>query len=100
MGKLMNGMGVSVSTVQMVGCKGMDSEQPALCHAHSEDALGKQSLDKPAAPDVMAFAPAGLVLTLVLGDSTEIPQEPQRQSLFLVRSTAPPIAIRHCCFRI
>ncbi len=103
MGNVMNGMsGTSknLSAMTMVGCEGMDSEQPALCHAHAEDAFGKQSLDKPTAPDVPAFVQAGLVLTLVIIEISELPQEPQRQSLLLAHSTAPPIAIRNCCFRI
>ncbi|MEB0117744.1 hypothetical protein QN395_14710 [Undibacterium sp. RTI2.2] len=96
----MSGMSKSVSTMPMLNCEGMDSEQPALCHAHAEDALSKQSLDKPIAPDVPAFIMAGLVLTLTIIDSAEFPQEPEPQSLLLMRSTAPPIAIRNCCFRI
>jgi hypothetical protein len=82
----------------MPGCDGMDVEQPALCQAHAQ--AGKQSLDKPAAPDVPAFIASGL---FVLLDSVE--PEPQRifaqpDPGLLKRSTAPPIAVRNCCFRI
>ena len=82
----------------MPGCDGMDLEQPALCQAHAQ--AGKQSLDKPPAPDVPAFTASGL---LVLLDTIE--SKPQRNFArpdpsLLSRSTAPPIAVRNCCFRI
>ena len=82
----------------MPGCDGMDLEQPALCQAHAQ--VGKQSLDKPPAPDVPAFMASGL---FVLLDAIE--SEPQRIFAppdlgLLERNTAPPIAVRNCCFRI
>src|SRR5688572_33161514 len=46
----------------MPGCDGMDLEQPALCQAHAQ--AGKQSLDKPPAPDVPAFMASGLFVPL------------------------------------
>ena len=82
----------------MPGCDGTDLEQPALCQAHAN--AGKQSLDKPPAPDVPAFTASGL---FVLLDAIE--PEPHRifappDPGLLKRSTAPPIAVRNCCFRI
>lgn len=90
----------SADTVAMTGCDGMDSEQPALCHAHVQDPFGKQSLDKPQLPDVQPFVAAGLMVALSVVDAANFPQEPQQNPTLLARSTAPPIAIRHCCFRI
>ena len=82
----------------MPGCDGTDPEQPALCQAHAQ--AGKQSLDKPAVPDIPAFMASGLFFVL---DAVE--SEPQRTFAqpdrgMLTRSTAPPIAVRNCCFRI
>ena len=88
------------SSVIMADCAGMDKEQPALCHAHAEDSYAKQSLDKPQAPDVQPFVLAGLTLTLQLIDIAGLPQAHQPQLSYLARSSAPPIAIRNCCFRI
>ncbi|MFZ6747014.1 hypothetical protein ACO0LC_27615 [Undibacterium sp. JH2W] len=89
-----------ISFVAMGDCAGMDKEQPALCHAHADDPYSKQSLDKPQTPDVQPFVLAGLTLTLQLTDTAGLPPERQPQLSHLARSSAPPIAIRNCCFRI
>lgn len=88
------------SSVMMADCAGMDKEQPALCHAHAEDPYAKQSLDKPQVPDVHPFVFAGLTLTLQVIDIAGLQQQHQPQLSYLARSSAPPIAIRNCCFRI
>jgi hypothetical protein len=84
----------------MIHCDGMDMAQPGLCHIQAHDQTHKQSLDKPDIPDVAPFVPNGLVLTTAIDgdaiDSIGLPPTP----LSLTRTTAPPIAIRHCCFRI
>jgi hypothetical protein len=79
------------------GCEGMDSSQPALCQAHCQQAA--QSLEKPVTPVV---PPAPWMHPIVL-PAPEIrtafaPSGNQRS--LLARSTAPPLAIRNCCFRI
>lgn len=82
----------------MSNCEGMDTQQPSLCHAY--DQVGNQSLDKPGLPHVQPFAAAAL--TLVFRD-VEIAYSPiatQLDSHLLTRSTAPPLSIRNCCFRI
>ncbi len=90
----------SIDNTSMPGCEGMDKEQPGLCHAHAQNEWSKQSLDKPSMPDVQAFTPAGMVLVLEVADfSTAIPQTATASRL-LSHQTAPPISIRHCCFRI
>ncbi|MES2102480.1 MAG: hypothetical protein V4634_00560 [Pseudomonadota bacterium] len=95
-----NGATAGAAAPAMMNCEGMDMEQPALCHAHSQDSFSKQSLDKPQLPDVQPFVSAGLVLALDIADIAFLPQPPHRDPVSLARSTAPPIAIRNCCFRI
>lgn len=88
------------SDQSMTRCEDMDMAQPVLCHAQAHDEASKQSLDKPGSPDIAPFVPAGLVLVATSIDpAAYLPAEPAT-SLLLTRTTAPPIAIRHCCFRI
>ena len=82
----------------MSGCTGMDMQQPALCHAH--DHVGQQSLDKPDVPQVAPFAVAGLTLLVPPLDTVTPTTAPPSNATLLTRTTAPPLAIRHCCFRI
>lgn len=79
-------------------CSEMDMEQPTLCHASEH--VGYQSLDKPQLPHVAPFVPAALVVVWHTVDSTLRPTTEWPQSVSLERSTAPPVAIRNCCFRI
>ncbi|MES2259960.1 MAG: hypothetical protein V4724_15660 [Pseudomonadota bacterium] len=83
----------------MPGCQGMDdTAQPGLCHAHC--AAGQQSLDLPATPHVAPFI-AGELSVILPRIEDGVPALPcAAGSLLLARSTAPPLAIRHCCFRI
>jgi hypothetical protein len=82
----------------MTGCVGADKSQPSFCLA--QDQSSHQSLDKPATPHVSPFLPATLTLVFrnieVVGKSAV----EQPTSLLLRRSTAPPLSIRNCCFRI
>ena len=82
----------------MNGCPGKDMVQPSLCHAH--DHSGNQSLDKPLLPDVLPFIPAALVVTLVALDPANRLAYLSPDSTLLMRTTAPPLSIRNCCFRI
>jgi len=81
----------------MPGCTGMDMEQPSLCHAY--DQADSQSLDKPGTPLVPPFAPASLSVTLGALEMIYPPVQEYAQSALLLRATAPPLAIQHCCFR-
>jgi len=83
---------------EMSGCIGMDMAQPGLCQAY--DQAGNQSLDKPEVPAVASFIPVELVVALHFPDVASPSAVTPSQSLPLTRATAPPIAIRHCCFRI
>ncbi len=92
---------VSITTsVAMPNCADMDQDQPALCHTHAEDPFGKQSTDKPALPDVPAFVSASLLLILPAFDTLQTPVSASTTPISLARLTAPPLAIRNCCFRI
>ncbi|MEX5747646.1 hypothetical protein [Massilia sp. X63] len=76
----------------------MDKEQPNLCHAsHQTD---KQSLDKPATPPLAAFVAVGYGLPISLKVISFERFLGGLTPAFLARATAPPIAIRNCCFRI
>ena len=82
----------------MPGCDQPDSAKPALCHAHCLD--GKSSLDKPQTP--VASAAAVIVSSILTPIEPLLPARSSgKQPDFLLdRITSPPIAIRHCCFRI
>jgi hypothetical protein len=84
----------------MIGCKGMDVTQSGLCHTHAHDQASKQTLDKPDYLEVAPFVPVGLVVAVAAVDDASRRLAAPPTSLFLTRTTAPPIAIRHCCFRI
>ncbi|MET3107640.1 hypothetical protein AAKU67_001916 [Oxalobacteraceae bacterium GrIS 2.11] len=93
-------MGNAISASSMANCDGMDAEQSALCHLHATGDNAKQSSDKPELPQVQPFVPAGLMLAIQVVDVTESSSQTRPVSLSLIRSTAPPISILHCCFRI
>lgn len=81
----------------MPGCHGMDQAQPHLCQVHAD--AGNQSLDKPEIPQAQPFIAISLALILHPVDVTS------NQLAFIpvatetTRATAPPLSIRHCCFR-
>lgn len=90
----------SIDYAGMPGCDGMDTAQPTLCHANAHDHAGKQSIDKPELPQVQAFSPVGLTQIVGPSDIVSASLSAESTSLLLTRTTAPPIAIRNCCFRI
>lgn len=81
----------------MVDCPETDKQSPALCYADTHKQT--PSLDKPDTPSVMPFVATGFALPLLsLEDSASMPIPPL---VFRHASgTSPPIAIRHCCFRL
>ncbi len=91
-------MAAKVMQEAMPGCTDMGIGKPGLCHAHC--ASGHQSLDAPAAPHVGAFIPSGLVTVLPVCAVFNSVLPTRVNATLLARSTAPPLAIRHCCFRI
>ena len=74
----------------------MDEAQPALCHAHC--LADQQSLDKYELPAPIAISamPASFRLAVFVPPFSGV----ALQSPHLMQATAPPVAIRNCCFRI
>lgn len=89
---------VAMDAVDMSACTGADEVQPNLCHAY--DHVGHQSVDKPDVPAVSSFIPTTLVLALESFNSPEPSRLSEAHSRKLTRTTAPPLSIQHCCFRI
>ncbi|KAF3996123.1 hypothetical protein [Glaciimonas immobilis] len=87
-----------VSEQSMVDCQGTDAMQPNLCQA--SDLVNNQSLDKPASPDVSPFVVAALRLILPGATTTYNAMTLSTEAFYLRRTTAPPLSIQHCCFRI
>jgi hypothetical protein len=82
----------------MSDCQGADKVTPNLCQA--QDQAGSQSLDTPHVPQVPAFTAIGLALPVLFLASAYQPPVVQPDAASLTRSTAPPLSIRNCCFRI
>jgi hypothetical protein len=74
-----------------------DRENPTLCYAESHKLT--PSLDKPDAPSVMPFLATGLALPLLWPEVQASQPEPSAHLLH-ASGTSPPIAIRHCRFRL
>jgi hypothetical protein len=91
-------MSTGSDIAHMADCEGMDKVQPNLCQAH--DQVGNQSLDKPNVPPVQSFVAAGLALTLLPIEAAYRSLPEKSEHLQLTRSTAPPLSIQNCCFRI
>ena len=73
-----------------------DSTQPNLCQAHCQ--AGQQTADKhELPPPVAVFA---FLTSYLLPDIFPVFSGPAPQAARLERSTAPPLAIRHCCLRL
>jgi hypothetical protein len=73
-----------------------DRASPALCQAHCEQA--SCSLDRPNVPPVGPLAANGLDAPAFVPPLASLHTRPQDD--LLVRATSPPLAIRHCRFRI
>lgn len=84
----------------MPGCTdmGMDKSSPALCAAHCD--TGHQSADTSGTPAIQPFVPCGLEIVLPRIERFSRSLGFSLESVPLTRTTAPPLAIRHCCFRI
>lgn len=74
----------------------MDDAQPNLCHAHCQ--VGHQSADKyqTPSPPAMDTLPADLALQVIIPLFALAPLQPPHMQ----RTTAPPLTIRNCCFRL
>jgi hypothetical protein len=81
----------------MANCPEADQQSPTLCYADTHKQL--PSLEKPNAPSAMPFVPTGFALPILWPAVTAAFPHPLQ--LFLHASgSSPPIAIRHCCFRL
>lgn len=89
-----------VSMAGMPGCTdmSMDKSSPALCAAHCD--TGHQSADTAGAPAVQPFVACNLEIVLPRIERAYLPLAASLESVPLTRTTAPPLAIQHCCFRI
>lgn len=74
----------------------MDREQPSLCRAHC--GVDQQSADKYQVPAVVCLT--DLATSFPLSPVTPALLGVQVQVSLLTRTTAPPLAVRHCCLRI
>lgn len=74
----------------------MDGDQPSLCHAHCK--AEQQTADKYQLPGLASLA--DLASDFPLPRVTPAPLGALLQVPLLRRSTAPPLAVRNCCFRI
>lgn len=74
----------------------MDESQPNLCQAHCQ--AGQQTADRYELPAsvVMVTVPADFTLPVTATVFSGAPL----QAPHLKRTTAPPVAIRNCCFRL
>jgi hypothetical protein len=78
------------------GSMAMDSDELTLCHAHCK--ADPQTADKyqvPAVPSV-----ADLASDFAFHFTAPAPVGALLQAPLLRRTTAPPLAVRNCCFRI
>lgn len=74
----------------------MDQEQPALCHAHCD--ATQLSFDHYQIPALANLAQMGVVLTLAPIGQASVLHE--LHDPLMRRNAGPPLAVRHCCFRI
>ncbi|MES2188512.1 MAG: hypothetical protein V4454_00195 [Pseudomonadota bacterium] len=74
----------------------MDDTQPNLCHAHCQ--VGQQSADKyqTSYPPALDTLPTQWTVVVPVPHFATAPLQPPH----LHRTTAPPLAIRNCCFRL
>lgn len=89
---------VELAMGDMASCDEIDPVEPSLCYAH--DQAGNQSLDKPGAPTLQPFLAVGFWMPLAPTGAAPHLAQSTRQPTFLEHPTAPPLAIRNCCYRI
>ena len=79
-------------------CHEMDTQPDSVCLQHCADS--PQSFDNH--PVATVFPLAGLAYTLGRSDRVAVflQSEERHSSALLARVTAPPLAVRNCCFRI
>ena len=96
----MSMLAVMTAMPDMPGCTGMDADQSTLCQVYAHGDAARQTLDKVHGADLPPFVALVVPLLWVLLDAPILQEIPPPPDAALARSTAPPIAIRHCCWRI
>jgi hypothetical protein len=82
----------------MQDCPELDKQNPTLCQADSHHS--PQSTDTSNPASVQPLAAAGLIVHVITPDEL-VPAGFTIPAAFLhAPGTAPPIAIRNCCFRL
>lgn len=77
--------------------RAMDEEQPGLCHAHCQsDEKSADTFQPPVFTKLMQMGP---VLAVPAVNPPSAPANGLMVSQ-LRRETGPPLAVRHCCYRI
>lgn len=89
---------VDMPAEAMTACHDMDPVQPSLCHAYGQ--AGNQSLDKPSVPPLQPFMAIGFGLVVSPLEVSYPPVLTLSDTSYLTHASAPPAAIRNCCFRI
>jgi hypothetical protein len=84
--------------ITLPDCHQPQAANAALCHAHCHDS--QPSPDKTEMPAVSPAALIGSVLASAIEPVEPGPSPAVEPASMLQRSTAPPLAIRHCCLRI
>lgn len=74
----------------------MDDEQPHLCQAHCQ--ASQQTADKYELPAMASAALADIAYTPFI--APHLPEGAPAQAPLLKRTTATPLAVQLCCFRI
>ena len=87
-----------IDHADMAGCEELESVQPAQCKAQAQ--IGQQSFDKQDPPRVSPFVALPLMLAIASPDRACQTPTTGREGALLTRTTAPPLLIQHCCFRI
>jgi hypothetical protein len=82
----------------MADCHGMDKQSPSLCGAQLD--TGKQSLDKPATPHAGPFVAAAVLVEVAAIEPLMPASVSVLASAIPAAGAAPPLAIRHCCWRL
>lgn len=73
----------------------VDPEQPALCHAHC---AGEKNTDKLSSTVHLGEVSTGISYSAQRARVLQVPPDKPPYSFY--RTTAPPLTVRHCCFRI
>jgi hypothetical protein len=82
----------------MADCHGMDKGSPSLCGAQLD--TGKQSLDKPPTPHVQPFVAAAVLAEVAAIEPLMPASATIAFSSIPAAGAAPPLAVRHCCWRL